>query len=94
MLVDNKIHILRAQCKTGRFINGCVEFATSSKNGFTGVRTAYKDQIDIFLIYAPKINKIYIFPANQATPTYTTIRVDPAKGGSKSNIRWAKKFEI
>lgn len=94
MLVDTGEHILRAQCKTGRSVRGCVEFATSSKNGFTGVRTAYADQVDIFLIYFPKTDAIYMFPAEDATATFVNLRIEPNKGGATSKIRWAEKYRI
>lgn len=94
MLVDTSDRILRAQCKTGRWINGCVEFASSSKNGFTGVRTPYVNQVDVFLIYSPKTEDIYMFPAEQAGPTFVRLRVDAARGGTKSNIRWAEQYAI
>ena len=94
MLVDTGENILRAQCKTGRWIGGCVEFASSSKNGFTGVRTAYTGQIDVFLIYSPKTEKVYMFPSDLAGPTFVRLRCSPARGGSKSNIRWAREYEL
>jgi hypothetical protein len=94
MIVDTGDKLLRAQCKTGRYLNGCVEFATSSKNGFTGERLSYAGQIEVFLVYSPATEAVYMFPADQAPPTFVRIRVEPARGGSKSNIRWAKDFEI
>lgn len=94
MLIDDGNSIRRAQCKTGRHTNGCIEFASSSKNGFTGKRTAYAAQVDVFLVYAPINEKIYLIPADQVTPTYTVLRVEPTHGGPTTTIRWAKDFEI
>lgn len=94
MLVDDGERILRAQCKTGRSVRGCVEFATSSKNGFTGVRTAYAGQVDIFLVYFPKNGAVYLFPAEEATATFVNLRIDPNNGGATSKIRWASNYQI
>lgn len=94
MLIDTGERILRAQCKTGRWLNGCVEFASSSKNGFTGVRTPYTGQIDAFLVYSPKTEKVYLFPAEQAGPTFVRLRVEPNKGGATSGIKWAADYIV
>lgn len=95
MLVDNRSTILRAQCKTGRNDkNGCIEFATSSKNGFTGIRTSYKDQVDMFLVYSEMTKKVYMVPIAGLGPNMVRLRVDKNKGGATGGIRWAKDYEI
>lgn len=94
MIIDTGGGLLRAQCKTARWVNGCIEFAASSKNGFTGTRKPYTDQIDTFLIYSPKTQKVYMVPVNNAGTTVVRLRVEANNGGAVSYIKWASDYEI
>jgi hypothetical protein len=95
MLIDTRPGILRAQCKTARYIHGCIEFASSSKNGFTGVRSPYAGQVDVFLIYSSYTEQVYMFPVELAGPTFVRLRVEqPKEHGGGSPVKWAEDYVI
>lgn len=85
---------VRGQCKTARIANGCIEFNTASINGFTGKRTTYVGQVDVFWVYSPATDKVYEIPVEAVGVNACRLRIDPPRGGATSGIRWAKDFQI
>lgn len=94
LIVDEDGDLVRAQVKTGRLHNGCVMFGACSVNGFTGKRTPYTGQIEVFLVYCPPLDKIYRVPVEHCGIKEGILRVEPTKGGPKTTIRWAADYEI
>jgi hypothetical protein len=92
LILDDGVQLLRVQCKTARIVNGCISFAVCSVNGFTSKKTAYHDCADIFLVYSPDKDQVYRVPVSETGKTEMRLRIDPAKGGSKSNVKWAKDY--
>ena len=90
--VDKNGTLVRIQVKSGRYINGCVEFQTASTYAHRGgKRKGYVGQIDYFGIYCHELDKIYFVPIEEAPATTMRIRVDsPKKRNSK--IREATNF--
>ena len=91
---DGEGRLLKAQCKTGRFRNGAVEFNTCSVNGFTRKSQDYKEDVDIFLVWCPDINRIYRVPVMSVGKKQATLRIDGARNGQSKGVLWAKDFEI
>jgi hypothetical protein len=94
LVVDDGDKLLKAQCKTGRMKNGCVVFWACSTNGFTGKKTGYRGQVDVFLVHCPDTDKFYQVPAELVGVTMVTLRVNAPRNLQKCDIRWAKDFEI
>lgn len=86
---------VRGQCKTARATsNGCVVFNTASINGFTGKRTSYIGQIDVFWVYAPLTDCVYEVPIGSVGGNAGRLRISSPNGGATSKIRWAKDFVL
>ena len=82
LIVDDRGSLLRAQCKTGRLIKGCVVFKTSSVNGFTGARR-------------PDNDTIYRVPIAATGTSMMQLRIEPLKQGApRSTVKWARDFEL
>lgn len=95
MILDNGKQLLRAQCKTGRFVNGCVSFATASKNGFTNERKSYHGEVEIFLVHCEHTGHIYQVPVDITTSNEMRLRVEaPKEKSPKTTINWAKDFQV
>jgi hypothetical protein len=95
LVVDDGDRLLRVQCKTGRLINGCVSFSVASKNGFTNKRQSYHGQVDIFLIYCPKNDKVYLVPVDITQTNEMRLRIDPPRNvAPMSTIKWTKDYEL
>lgn len=78
LIVDLGDRLLRAQCKTGTYSNGAVNFPTSSKSGGK-VRKNYVGQIDCFLVYCRDLDKVYKVDIGVAPKNSMTLRVDALK---------------
>jgi hypothetical protein len=95
MIIDDGNKLLRAQCKTGRLIMGCVSFSVASKNGFTNVRRSYHNDIEIFLVYCQDINKVYKVPVGITPTNEMRLRIESVKSHApQSAIHWAKDYEL
>jgi PD-(D/E)XK endonuclease len=97
LVVERDGKFLRVQCKTGRLKNGCVRFYTRSVNYIKGkvVKEAYYGQADIFGVYCPDNDKIYLVPVDQVGKDACHLRIDPAKKFAPHNTgRDASAFEL
>jgi hypothetical protein len=92
-IVDDGKTLARVQVKTGNLVNGCISFATCSKNGFTGERKDYSGQIEFFLVYSPDTKEVYKVPVSVVSKTQMLLRTEPAKKNF-GTIRWAKDFVL
>ncbi len=94
LVVDEDGRFITIQCKTGRYLKGCVEFRTCSNNWRTKKFKDYKGQIELFGVWCPEINKIYFVSVSAVGTSDAKLRIDPPKNGQKKNIRWAKDYEF
>jgi len=96
MILDNGKTLSKIQCKTGRLVNGCVVFKTTSTNGFTGKKTNYINDIDFFIVYCPELNSIYKIHVSEApTGGNMHLRVEaPKTSYFISTINWAYNYKI
>ncbi len=92
MILDDGDSLLKVQCKTGKIKNGCVMFWACSTNGFTGTKTGYKGQVDLFMVYCPDNGKVYRVPVDKIGETQVTLRIDPPKC-SQRDLALAELFE-
>ena len=94
LIYDDGSRLWRVQVKTARLHRGCLVFSTASVNGFTGKKTSYRGQIDLFMAYSPHTERVYRVPVDEAGLTEVSLRVEPARGGPLTTIRWASNYEL
>lgn len=95
MIIDDGDRLLKAQCKTGHIVNGCVAFSTCSRNSISITRKSYQGEVDIFLVYCPGNDKVYSVPISVTGETEFRMRIDPPRTkAATSKIKWAKDYEI
>ena len=63
LVIDREGQFLRIQCKTGRIKNGAIIFQCSSNAG-GGPKRNYRGQIDLFAVYCPDNDNVYLVPVN------------------------------
>src|SRR5262245_56774627 len=77
--------------------NGVVEIPFRS-NYYDSKRIYSKhvnfDEIDAYAVYCPETNDVYYVPVDgiNRAAVKLNLRIDPAKNGQSSGIRWAKDF--
>jgi hypothetical protein len=87
---------LRAQCKTARLRNGCVEFSAQSVRANTRktICRDYKNDVELFLVHCPENGGIYAIPIEEATRAHCTLRINPTANGQEKRVRWARDYEL
>ena len=96
LVIEHDGKFLRCQCKTGRLIDGVVQFRPQSvrSNTSTTVFRSYLGEAELFLVYCPQNKRIYAVPVESAPSSLMYLRVAPTRNGQKDRIQWAKDYEL
>jgi hypothetical protein len=96
LVIEQDGRFLTAQCKTGRMRNGAVEFraqSTQCNMKRTQIR-GYAGQVDLFIVFCPTNNGVYVIPAEEVTGTGMYLRVEPTRNRQSKHVRWANDYEL
>jgi hypothetical protein len=93
-VIDLGNRFLKAQCKTGRYVSGVVQFnKVSTRCSRTSVhRRSYADEVDMFLVYSPALETTYVVPMEDAMAGVSWLRVDPPANSQNKKINWARDY--
>jgi hypothetical protein len=101
LVIDEGDELIRVQCKTGRLRQGAVRFATCSmryhhpnNQGTRNYRHSYEGQADLFGIYCPEIDSVYLVPVASVGKVMGYLRVHPTKNNQTKKVRWAHDYEL
>jgi hypothetical protein len=96
LMINLGDRVVKAQCKTGRYLAGAVVFNKfSTRSSRTAVhRRAYGADIDCFLVYAGWLDAIYVVSAAEAARGLYALRVEPPANAQRKKINWARDFEL
>jgi hypothetical protein len=100
IVIDDAGRFVRVQCKTGRLdARGVIRFATAStydhharRNGRE--RRGYRGEADLFGVYCPQNDRVYLVPVDSLPSTQGCLRVRAPANGQRRLIRWAEEFEL
>lgn len=92
LVTEENGSFLRVQCKTGRLKNGVISAASQSSYAHRGrKKKGYEGEADLFAIYCPETDKVYIVPVDKAR-TEIHLRVEATKNGQTKGVVWAKDY--
>lgn len=100
LVVDTGHGFARIQCKTGRLQGGAIKFRACSNTyhhpnpGTTYRSQHYRGEADLFGIYCPETDGVYLVPVEEIGTRAGSLRVEPARNNQSARIRWAKDYEI
>lgn len=96
LVLDCDGRFLKAQCKSGRLRDGAIQFrALSTQSNMKRTRTrGYAGEVDLFVVYCPDTQKVYVVPADEVPATSMYLRVDPPRNRQGKRVRWAKDYEL
>lgn len=96
LVLDCDGRFLRAQCKTGRLREGVVQCSTQSIQSNTqGSRwRSYAGEIDLFIVYCPQNDSVYVVPADEVPGRGMHLRVNPPRNRQDKRVRWAKDYKL
>lgn len=93
LVLETPVGFKRVQCKTGRLRNGVVKFNVYSIDHGAKARRTYNGDADLFGVYCPDIDKVYLVPVGpQKAECY--LRITPTKSGQNKGVLWAKDYEL
>ena len=95
---DEDGRFLRVQCKTGRIQKGVLCFPTCSipsrsRTGCKTVRKSYGGQAELFGVFCPDNETVYVIPIKDLPPNTAFLRLERTKNNQQRGIRWAKDYE-
>lgn len=86
----NDGRFVRVQCKSGRLREGCVIFNTASTDHGRG-RIDYRGRADVFGVYCPTIDRVFVVPVEEAATRAARLRLDPVRNGQQAGVRLASE---
>jgi PD-(D/E)XK endonuclease len=96
LVIDVQGRFLRAQCKTGRLRHGSVVFHSSSirSNTREAVIRSYRGEVDLFLVYCPDTDEVYVVDVAEVGTSEVRLRIEPTRNGQDARIRWAAEHVL
>jgi hypothetical protein len=95
---DLVVHIpdglfLRIQCKSARPRRGCMLFNARTTDHGRG-RLPYVGLADMFGVYFPPKDSVYLVPVVAITGYVPTFRLQPTRNNQRKRVRYAADYEI
>lgn len=101
LVIDEGDRFVRVQCKTGRLKRGAVKFNSCSytyhhpaNQGARKYQHDYRGQADVFGVYCPETDDVYLVPVDDVGLTKGSLRVEPTLNHQAKKIRWAQDFVV
>ncbi len=101
ILIDEGEPFVRIQCKTGRLRDGVINFPTCSSSyhhpnnrGTVHYRHTYAGQADMFGVYCPETDRVYLVPVGDVREFQASLRLTPTKNNQSKRVRWARDYEL
>ena len=87
---DGGLH--RVQCKTASVRRDALVFRTCSNTG--SVLKDYRGEVDLFGVYSPELNAVYLLPVADTPTRICYLRLAPARNGQKRGVRFAADYLV
>ena len=84
--------LVRVQCKTSRLVGDVVIFRTCSNT--RNLPREYVGEIDVFGVYSPSENLVYLVPAAGLPTRYCALRLAPPRNGQRKRVWWAGAYVL
>src|SRR5262245_14325977 len=89
LVVDENGEFFRIQCKTASLQKGCLVFPACSSYTHHGKgKRSYRGQIELFGVYSPDLQKVYLIPVDEVGESHVYLRLTPPLNSQKTGIRY------
>ena len=93
LVIDDGGTFIRVQCKTGRLKGGAIHFDTCSSQAHRGKgKQDYRGQVEMFAVYFPDKDTVYMVPVEDVGRTSAMLRLEPPKNGQVKGVRLAASY--
>lgn len=82
----------RVQCKTARYQKGCI-IANACTHPNRGNSPKKYEGVDIFAVYSPHTNKVYLIPFQDVDGFEIRLRIEKPLNNQEKGIKWASLYE-
>ena len=93
LVVELGSALLRVQCKRAWPSGGCLVFNSRGTDHGNG-RRSYRGLADIFGVYFPRTDGVYLVPIEEVADSKGWLRVEATRNNQKRGVRFAADFEI
>lgn len=90
LIYEDRGRLVRVQCKTSRVIGDVLVFRTCSNT--KNIPRDSAGEIDVFGVYAPAQNLVYLVPVSGLPTRYGSLRVAPTRNGQRKGVWWADDY--
>ena len=95
-VIDRGQGFERVQVKNGRLRKGVIIWNcySISGRGKNQVTTFYENKVDLFGVYCAELDKVYLVPINELSPSKGSLRVEPPLNGNTARTKWANDYVV
>jgi hypothetical protein len=54
----------------------------------------YGGEVDLFIVYCPDTDRVYVIPAEDVPARGMWLRIDPPRNNQRKRVRWACDYEL
>lgn len=83
---------VRVQCKSARVLGEVLYFRTCSNTKNTP--RGYLGEIDVFGVFSPAQNLVYLVPASGLPSRCCSLRLAPTRNGQRKRLWWAHDYVL
>lgn len=98
LVLDLGDRFVRVQTKTARLVpgGGALVAATASFAGLgrSRRRIDYRGQVDVFALYSPDLDRVYLVPVADCPGAEVRLRLVRARNGQQTRVRLASDYEL
>jgi hypothetical protein len=92
LVLEDETGFHRVQCKTAHVRGDVVAFWTCSNTNH--VRKDYRSDVDVFGIYSPDLDEVFLVPVGEAPSREASLRLGPTRNGQAKGVRWASDYRL
>jgi hypothetical protein len=92
LVIDDKGTFYRVQVKTGRLARDGTAVIFRTANYVKGRFKHYQGEIELFGVYCPETERVYLVPVEHTRKMVCTLRLVPAKNGQKLRVHMADDY--
>lgn len=98
LVLDLGDRFVRVQAKTARLTKDgralCAATASFAGLGAARRRVGYAGQVDVFALYSPDLDRVYLVPVDACPINEVRLRLAPTRNGQRSRMRMAANYEL
>jgi hypothetical protein len=83
--------LVRLQVKSGRVVNGCVEFNCHSTDHGRG-QLDYRGRADLIAVYVETLDRVFVVPVDDCPSSKGYLRLAAARNNQRRRVRYADDY--